>query len=382
MTTHSNIQGIFKLTAPMHVADSIQYSLDDKGYVVRKTNGMANVIATMRQNILTDGMRVKIPYFPANDLRGRLRRKAAALVMEALAAKGDKVPVELYAGLCAGASGAKPENSVTIEEIKRASEHVYMGLFGGGTRMLRSRFIVSDGVPIMNATVKAGLVPKGFGPYESRALPLSSGSEAVESGDGYKLTEVRHIVRVDDVTRVMRSDELRAHVQDAENAVAQWQANVLQNRSDRKNQDEQKAAGEETASIKKSDLANVVSVQSIIAGTELYVRFDLQDTTTPAQRGLLLCALRDLINEQALGGWIRNGFGKFTAEHFTANLEDKAFAPFALDDKTGELKLTDAAGPMLEAMKCELAALTVPSLMEFFTGKQPKEKVKKAKEAA
>lgn len=382
MTVHSNIHGIFKLTAPMHVADPIQYSLDSRGYVVRKTAGMANVIATMRQNILADGTRVKIPYFPANDLRGRLRRKAAALVMEALAAKGEKVPVELYSGLCAGASGAKPENNVSIEEVKRASEHVYMGLFGGGTRMLRSRFIVSDGVPIINATVKAGLVPEKFGPYENCALPISNGSEAVTESDGHKLTEVRHIVRVDDVTRVLRSDELRAYVQDAENAVAQWQANVLKNRADRKDQAEQSAAGEETDAIKKTDLANVVSVQSIIAGTELYVRFDLHNTTTHAQRGLLLCALRDLINEQALGGWIRNGFGKFTAEHFTASLDDEAFAPFEYDDKTGSVKLTNDTRPLLEAMQRELAELTVPTLMEFFTGKKPTEKGTKAKEAA
>lgn len=382
MTIHNNIQGIFKLTSPMHVADPIQYSVDENGYVVRKTAGMGNVIATMRQHILADGTRVKIPYFPANDLRGRLRRKAAALVMEALASKGEKVPVELYAGLCAGASGAAPENAVTIEEIKRASENVYMGLFGGGTRMLRSRYSVQDAVPIINATVKAGLVPEGFGPYENRNLPNSDGSEAVQKSDGHQLTEIRHIVRIDDVTRVMRADELREYVQDAESAVAQWQAKVLQNRTDRKAQDDQKANGEETSGLKKSDLANVVSVQSIIAGTELYVRFDLQDTTTQAQRGLLLCALRDLINEQALGGWIRTGFGRFAAEHFTAMIDGQTVLPVQYNAKTGKVGMTEAVSPLVEAMQSDLDKLTVGSLLEYFTGKTPKEKGKKAKETA
>lgn len=376
MTIHNNIQGIFKLNSPMHVADTGEYSLNDNGYIVRKTAGMNNVTATMRQNVLADGARVEIPYFPANDLRGRLRRKAAALVMEALVANGEKVPVDLYAGLCAGAVGGQPESNATIEEIKRASDNVYMGLFGGGTRMLRSRYSAQDAVPIIRATVKAGLVPEGFGPYADKNLPLDSGSSTGQS-DGYRLTDIRHVIRVDDVTRVLRAEEIEAFVENAAEAVAGWQAGVMQNRSDRKSKDEN------ASDTKKSDLANVVSVQSIIPGTELYVRFDTQDGVTDAQRGLLLCALRDLINEQALGGWVRTGFGKFAAEHFTATIDGEEHPVFELNEARGTYKLTSAMDGYVHAMKKELESLNVAGLMEFFTNKVEKaKKGKKAQEAA
>lgn len=373
MTVNSNVQGILKLITPLHCATPGEHGINDRGYVVAGKTGRP-CTATMHQRILADGLRDNIPYFPANDLRGRLRRKAAALVMESLAAMGEKVPVDLYAGLCTGAANARPENDLTIEEAVRASRHVYMGLFGGGTRLLRSAFSVQDAVPIVRSTVRAGMVPEGFGDYAEKQLPASSRND--EDGqsqlDGWKLTDVRHILRVDDAMRVLRPKELEAFVENPGETITAYQQSVFQNRKERKE------GGEEGSTTTKTDVGNMVSVQSIIPGAELYFRLDMSDTLTPAQTGLMLTALVALINEQALGGWVRTGFGRFEAEHFSLTLEGEQI-PVLQRGPKGDYQLVEALLPYVEAMRSELSALTVPSLLEFFTARKEAKPTKKAK---
>lgn len=376
MTINTNIQGIFKLTSPLHCAAPGEFGINENGYVVPGKTGRP-CTATMHQRILADGVRDSIPYFPANDLRGRLRRKAAALVMESLAAMGLKVPVDLYAGLCSGASGARPENDLTIEEAVRASRHIYMGLFGGGTRLLRSGFSIQDVVPIVGSTVRAGMVPEGIGDYAEKPLPASTrGDEDTQSRtDGWKLTDVRHFLRVDDATRVLRPEEITAYVENAPDSIIALQKTVLENRQARK-----ESAEDGASDVKKSDVGNMQSLQSIIPGTELYVRIDLADAMTPAQVGLMLCSLVALVNEQGLGGWVRTGFGRFDAEHFTLTIEGEEVAIFERSQK-GDYQLAEALSPYVEAMRSELEALTVADLLEFFTPRKEPVAAKTTKKA-
>lgn len=375
MTVNTNIQGTFKLISPLHCTTPGDFGINDRGYVVPGKTGRP-CVATMHQRILANGQRDNIPYFPGNDLRGRLRRKAAAIVMASLQAMGEKVPVDLYAGLCSGAANARPENDLTIEEAVRAARHVYMGLFGGGTRLLRSGYSVSDAVPIISSTVAAGLVPAGFGGYAEKALPLTTQSSAENNGygDGWKLTDVRHVLRVDDVMRVLRPQELEALITDATESVTAYQRGVLDNRKNRKE------AADTGVEVKKSDVGNMVSIQSIVPGVELYVRLDLRDSLTHAQVGLMLCALRDLINEQGLGGWIRTGFGRFDAEHFTLTLEGEEVAIFERGEN-GDYQLTSALASYVESMRAELAELTAPGLLAFFTPRKEEKAPRKTKEA-
>ena len=362
MTINTNIQGIFHLTSPMHCAstDPLTGGDDDK-----KQNGIATVV----QKVLVDGKSQSIPYFPANDLRGRLRRKAAAIVMEALTANnGPKIPVALYAGLNTGAISAKPDaKGVTIEEAHRANKHVYMGLFGGGARLLRSSYTVSDAIPMVKQTETAGIVPKDFGPYAHTPLP-----ETI----GWHLLDTRHILRVDDVMRVLRPAELERFVEDAMVTIPAYQESIFANRKDRKDSKENKDTPE--AEVKKTDVGNMVTVQSVIPGTDLYVRVDMADTLTPAQIGLMLCSLESLINEQALGGWIRTGFGKFDARHFDLNHDGEKTEIFEVAEN-GQCRLSSATQPFIDAMRQEVSALTVDGLMDFFINQAPEKEKKPSK---
>lgn len=365
MTINTNIQGIFRLKTPLHCASPDEHGVNEHGRVVPGKTGRP-CTATVHQRILANGQRDNIPYFPANDLRGRLRRKAASIVMDALARMGAKVPVELYAGLCSGAANAKPENELTIEEAIRGSQHVYMGLFGGGTRLLRSGYSVQDAVPIVRSTVAAGLVPEGFGDYAEKPLPASTtGTSETWQGDGWKLTDVRHILRVDDVARVLKPAAMEQYIENCMTVVPEYQGGVLANRAARK---EGKETGETT---KKTDVGNMVTMQAIIPGTELYVRLDMQDTLSDAQIGLLLASLEALVQEQALGGWVRTGYGRFDVTHFKLTRDGEETGIFEQADN-GQYRLTDATTPYIDAMRAEVSALTVEDLMSFFTPRKAK----------
>ncbi len=372
MTQNTKIEGVLTLVSPMHVA-----SVDgQKG-------------ATMTQSIIADSFRTDVPYFPANDMRGRLRRKGAAIVMDAFAAKGNKIPVELYAGLTAGAASGKPSGDMTVEEAGRAGRNVYMGLFGGGLRLHRSRYAPADLLPIINSTVQAGLVPAHFGTSEAAEsnLPRHSvkekGAEEAKlvNVEGWNLLDWRHIVRVDDVMRVMREDEMKKHIAECESSVALYQQNILGNRKQR---GDEKAAGitNDDVRTKKVDLDNIVNIQSIIPGTEMFVHIDLSDTVTKAQIGMAIVALRDLLNEQGLGGWVRTGFGRTKARDFQITIEGESVPLFKIDEN-GTVGLTESVMDYVGAMREEVSRLTVPEMLAFFVDpEKPAKKDKKIAEAA
>ncbi|PND82894.1 type IV CRISPR-associated protein Csf2, partial [Escherichia coli] len=85
--------------------------------------------------------------------------------LDALASSGAKYDRSIYSGVNNGMNGAQPDPSpVTAEEVIRAKNHVFMGLFGGGARMLHSGFDVFDLLPVMETTISAGMIPARFAP--------------------------------------------------------------------------------------------------------------------------------------------------------------------------------------------------------------------------
>lgn len=341
MSHQNHIVGILSLTSPLHVAS------------------MDNPEKTMGQYIISNGARVEIPYFPANNLRGRLRRKAAALVLSALTMRQQKVSVELYSGLTTGACDNRPESNQTIEEISRAKRNLYMGLMGGGVRTLRTGFSTQDMYPIVSSTVAAGLVPANFGSRGEEKMPTITGAAgAVRNIENHwDLTDARHCLHVDDVSRVMRPDEMMAHITNPLESVSEYQVKMLGNRQERK------VEGSET---KKADVGNIFNIRAIVPGTNLFCRIDMKDTLTDAQVGLLITSLRDLLNENSLGGYGRIGFGKFRASDFELVRNGNRF-PLFREDENGVLMFTEAAADSVQAMQDELATVTSEELAAFWT---------------
>lgn len=365
MSHTSHIEGIFRLKTPLHCA--------------APGEGQENETRTMTMPVITRSHRTYVPFFPANDLRGRLRRKAARLVMEAISASG-KISRELYSGLTCGAMDGNPEPDSTIEEIVRARGNLYMGVFGGGKRLLRSRFQVCDLVPVVAATVDAGMVPKALAERtESTFTPMTSRDGALADVQGFELLHNRDAFKRDDAFSVARPEELEAYMDNVLVELARYQESVLSGRKERA-KDKAKDASEKQG-VKKTDVANWYTVQAIAPGTPMYFRLDMDDALTPAQVGLLLQSLLELVNEQALGGWVRCGFGRYAAD--LTLVRDGNRIPLLVAGDDDAYSLAPAAADYIKAMREELAQLTATELSTFFLPtRAEKEKKVGAKKAA
>ena len=377
MTINTHICGVLQLTSPLHVTTTDAVSLNKATGRVQYNDQGLPLTGTMTQAMLINNKVQRVPYFPANDLRGRLRRKAAGILLNALSSKKIKVPVGVYSGLMCGSATANPDGQLTIEEVQRATRHIYMGIFGGGARIIESGFAARDMLPIMRAFVQSGVIPKTFSPSAADLAMMitepgqedgdSDGrndklSNEVHSGDeAFRLLGLRHIVRIDDVQRVWNHEDLIQHIEGGEEAILAHQGNTIASDANRRSE------GEKGENVKKTTLANIVSVQTIITGTKLFLHLDLADRLTKAQIGLMVSALLELMNEQALGAMGRMGFGRFIASDIVLRRHDKKVPVFE-EGADGAYKLSAAMDSYVEAMREELAAETLETVSPFFSG--------------
>lgn len=358
MTINNRIEGTIRLTTALHCANPDQSVWSDKSN--------DNRTPTMQMRLVTpDGMQT-IPYFPGNDLRGRLRRKAAALVLDHVTSQR-KVKMELYAGLNCGAISASPESDVTVEEVLRARENVYMGLFGGGTRLLRSRYRVSDMVPILASTIAAGMVPEQYGAEDNGCfVPTYRSEDGSKAVQGWQLLQMTQVLRIDDVGSAARPNELLSYITDID-SVVQHQTDTLNAQMKRKADKAAVKAG----SMKAADVAgktgvrNIVSYQSIMAGTPMYFDLDFTDDVSDAHVGFMILALQALVREQALGGWVRAGLGRFTADLSLIHGGER-ISVFNAKGAAADATLSDGVNVFVQEAKKKLAGLTADEMMLFF----------------
>lgn len=342
MSQNNHIEGLIRLTTPMHCAMPGDKTKD--------------ATPTMHMGIVTASGRDTVPYFPGNDLRGRLRRKAAAIVIPALVNEGGKMPLDLYAGLTCGASDTSPENELTIEEALRSAKNVYMGIFGGGKRLLRSRFSVQDLIPVTQSTLDTGLVPQKY-----QVVDPEKGGALIDLA--WKLMEVRTLYRRDDAHNAARPDEMIACVENCAESVSAYQQRNLDNATSRKQEKAEGVADNERT--KKTGLNNIMAIQFVQAGTHMHFRMDFHDGVTDAQIGLMLLSLEALVNEKALGGWCRVGFGKYDIPEMDLVRDGERLPVFA-DAGDGYYKLSDAVSGLVSDARSEVAALSQADMLTYF----------------
>lgn len=354
MTTQNHIEGVLSLTSPLHCSSESYTTADGK-----------SVNGTVTQPIVGPKGVSRVPYFPANDIRGRLRRKAAAILVNHLTAEGSHLSVDLLSGLLCGAVSANGENDVSVEEVLRARSNVYMGVFGGGTRLMRSGMKVHDALPFLEETVSVGAVPD----YMGVDIPMdvyrsSDKSEVATPLRGYKLVHTIQSIRSDDVYRVVNLTLLEQGLADTKAEVTDHQLAVLAGNAKRK---------EDKTINKKTTLANIMNFEAMAIGTKLHFRIDMEDHLTDAQKGLILMSVLELMNEQALGGLVRHGFGRFNVDQmrgvFNGNNVDDNGNPnsvIAFNEKTGLYELQGVAATYAEAAVEEISKLTIDDMWLFF----------------
>lgn len=356
MTINNRIEGILRLNSPLHCASP------DKTLA-----SASNETPTVQYRIVTSHGQTLVPYFPGNDLRGRLRRKGAQLVLNHITATS-KVTAALYSGLTTGAISSSPDSNMTVGEALRAADNVYMGLFGGGARLLRSRFSVSDLMPVLQETIDIGAVPARFGASDDENfLPIRRTATDEVAMQGWQLVQTIQVLRVDDLQRVLRPEEIAAYIENAAEVVAKIQGKNLESRSARKASKASAAAGE----IKKSDIAgkketgNIMMFQSILAGTPMYMLVNIDDDASDAHVGMLLLCLQSLVREQKLGGWCRAGLGRFDAT-LTLTRGGQTAPVFSASRMSADATLSSQMQQYVDAATAGIKEQTEEGLMAFF----------------
>jgi CRISPR type IV-associated protein Csf2 len=344
MTT---IDVTLKLTSPLHLAYPGNAEKDREG---------RNVSRTFKKTVLVGGTPVGVPCVPGNGLRGALRRKAAARLMSHLCEGDQSIPADLYLGLTCGASSGSPDSTpLSVEELLRARQNIYMGVFGGGARLLQSTYRVSDINPVLKDTLEAGVVPTFCADYVQPKARREPGADA-QFVRPWELLDLFNPIRKDDVVKVARVAELRAAV--GASAVAEYQATVARLNAERKAE----STGKET-------VANLMQIEALCAGTPMHFRIDLRfapPELTEKYIGMLLLCLSDLFNENALGGWCRAGMGQYRVDTLRVSAEGnrQEWTDLYTDDV---FRLPETLTGCIIAAEEALQSVTTAEMIGYFT---------------
>ncbi len=345
------IRGILRLTAPMHIAAPRKETVDpdtdrllpggERGIVVvpstkyrlpmflRSSRTVGSGSEAEENNLLRGAAFSDVPVIPANDLRGRLRRCAARQVFDILLSRKEQISLDAYHGMTCGAVTGSPAGRLTFAEAIQATQHPFLGLFGGGPKMVRSSIQVSTGWPILASTIQAGVVSEDL----QGEVPCPIGSEwlltqrlffrriddAIQFTDGYAQTVVRDFGP--EVTRWIES------VSAVKKARATAGSQPAKTKTKRAMSEKSPPAGTDTDAGPSADPAPPPSrlqlqgyncIEFVLPGTRFYLEFSVEDAQMArGGLGLFLHALRDFILQQNLGGWTKNGFGRFEIGQMT-----------------------------------------------------------------
>jgi len=319
-----------------------------------------NVASTLKKKM----GRSRVPYFTANGVRGALRRHARDILLPYITQTSGPVSTDLFNGLSCGASTGSPDSSPnSVEELARGSEHIYMGLFGGGARLLAGRLQVSDINIVCEESLSRRIVAISREQAEIvKALHPSHFGESPTQP--YQFVDERHIIRRDDIVQALTTADLASIAGGAE-AIAEHYNAVGANTADRKAA--KKAGGDK---VKKSTLSNLITLEAIPEGVPMHLRVSLAPDTNEAQLGLILICLQSLFRRNYFGGYGRTGFGMARvdgiyvgAQNLDINLSEPGDALY--DDK-GHFLLSSKFDALAESAAAAMASLDRDELESYF----------------
>lgn len=236
------------------------------------------------------------PVIAANNLAGRLRRHAARIVLEAFRERGQKVSLSVYNVLQCGAVTGNPDGKdLTLEEYRRYQEDPYFGLFGGGPKMMRRTVEILNAWPVHPDTTE--ILGSNAHPHASRYA------------QGEHFTDVWGFRRNDDLRDLVNIHQAATVVEDFEAAYTERQQTILSE------VDREKGSS-------KTSVKTYSAIEFVRPGTLFDLSLQMNRDITPAQSGLFLLSLDSLAATEHLGGYGRNGFGRFSLEDVILGVGD------------------------------------------------------------
>ena len=294
------VTAILQTISPLHIASPESARVDvAKGRILRGAGnvpGTAACTATQTHNILLtkgqieDGQHPSrsVPIIPSNSIRGRIRRSAAVVIKEHLLKRNEKLTLDAYHTLMSGSPNGYPDSVLpSVTEYLDASTHPFFGIFGGGPRMLPARLKTDTAYPINDVTLEGGIVPSATDEYATDVWN----------------TQAVMFRRVDEAL-TMTDPQMLDLVEDVVNTVEDWRELTASVPAE---------AGSEDGEEKESNFRGVrtwTGHEIVRVGTCFYFQVSIE-SFDEALRGLFLKAIEGFFNLQNLGGWSRNGYGRY-----------------------------------------------------------------------
>ena len=106
------------------------------------------------------------PVIAANNLAGPIRRKIANVYLKTLRENGQQVNLGAYSAITCGAVTGSPDGTpVSYEDYKKAVDHPFLGLLGGGPRMILRKAKIFNSIALTHETTE--LLDRNRIPYEA-----------------------------------------------------------------------------------------------------------------------------------------------------------------------------------------------------------------------
>lgn len=350
-----SVRGILTLTAPTH-----QTSPNSK------TEGLTS---TMKTSVLTSsGLLNNVPFVSANSVRGLIRRSAGGVIMKELARSKNQISRNMYLSILRGSFARTGINAggATYQQLIAAQDHLFAGLFGGGANMLPSPVRMErDLYPMLD--VLRNLFPARYQPSCAVATPDQIVTQLL-------------IASRDDFERLPEDDII-------ENAAEAYLTHMAAKFDANQAKKDQKAAAKADGTrlnadekLKTSALNTFNLVEAIIPGTPLYFGITAKQVTE-AQIGLLLNAITDWANRNALGGGSVRGRGSFAAS-LQLTEGDNVLCDNLLLGEASTFTLSSYVDSFTQAMQAQLEEAALPaSLNAIYPSEIAVKKDKKAKAA-
>ena len=237
-----------------------------------------------------------VPVIAANNLAGRLRRHGAAEVLDVLRQKGQKVTIQTYSALACGAVNGNPDaKDPLFAEIMEARAHPYIGLFGGGPRMMRRYLRVHNAVPYTEVTK-----------FMFDRLRHPKLDDETHMTKATWLTQNWLLNRNDDLIDLVNLAQQQASIENYVEAIQQRQSAVVDGKA--KDEQEKTTAG----GAKRESTRSFTAIEFVVPGVIFPIRMELD--VTQAQLGLFLKTLGRFVETERIGGFVRNGFGLFSLD--------------------------------------------------------------------
>lgn len=320
--------------SPEEARVNLDGRLSPQGFPLARTNRMSIPSNIPKPNPQTGELEARnnsVPFIPENTVRNRLRNLILSAVFDQLRATNTAIQLPCFATLLAGSATGNPDGiPATFDEMYRLGQHFFIGLFGGGPRMLKGKLKCDGFIPLIPSAAR--ILPPG---YEERFI-------------SDRITQIRFKRRVDPVAKI--DEEECDIIKDASEAITAWGLDKAEKKLASRSKSEESTENE----IKTSrNIDSFTAIELIIPGVDFLSRVRLV-SPTDAQVGAILQAY-EKVHTTTFGGGHSLGFGEFELQELSLN-GDTVYESGAL---------TKAALPYVDAFWDEVAELDAETLEAY-----------------